>query len=78
MDLRCTIDTDLEFWNPLNSRTLKPTSSVPKYKTEYNILELKFPAELEETLPSNFEAIFPTISGGRHSKYASGCNLIYS
>ncbi len=78
MDLRCTIDTNIEYWDPQNSRTLKPQPTVPRYRTEYNILELKFPAELEESLPSNFESVFPIISGGRHSKYATGCNLIYS
>lgn len=78
MDLRCTIDCDLHFWDPRDSHTLKPQFHTPKYITEYDILELKFPADLENNLPSNFEAVFPGVSVGRHSKYAVGCSLIYA
>jgi hypothetical protein len=77
MDLRCTIDTDLKFWDPRDSHTLKPQQWIPEYPTEHNVLELKFPADLEKKLPSNFEAIFPGITSGRHSKYAIGCSMVH-
>ncbi len=75
-NLRCTIDTNLKFWKPLNVNLLNK-KRVFSYNTEYGVLEMKFPHNDKRISNEKFNDLINYITPSRHSKYSVGCNLIY-
>ena len=78
IDLRCTIDSDLKFWDPMDGwLTLNSKFSQASYPMEYGIMEMKFGPEIYDLISNTSEPLFQKLSSGRHSKYAVGLGIIH-
>ena len=78
IDLRCTIDSDLKFWDPMDGwLTLSSEFSQASYPMEYGIMEMKFGPEVYDLISNTPEPLFQKVSSGRHSKYAVGLGIIH-
>ena len=78
IDLRCTIDSGLTFWDPIDGWwTLNSEFSPASYPMEYGVLEMKFEPDVYDLVANGLESLFQKVSSGRHSKYAVGRAIIH-
>lgn len=78
IDLRCTVDSDLKFWDPMDGwLALNSEFNQASYPMEYGIVEIKFEPEVYDLISSTSEPLFEKLSSGRHSKYAVGRGIIH-
>ena len=77
LDLRCTIDNNLIYWDITNNNSMKYSESnwIP-HIMEYSVLEIKCDPETYRKISTSFEPFFQSITMGRHSKYAVGLSLV--
>tara|TARA_B100000809_G_C15105326_1_gene518507 strand:+ start:1346 stop:2041 length:696 start_codon:yes stop_codon:yes gene_type:complete len=78
IDLRCTIDSDLKFWDPMDGwLTLNSEFNQASYPMEYGIMEMKFGPEIYDLISNTPDPLLQKVSSGRHSKYAIGLGIIH-
>ena len=71
--IRATIDSSIAYASP--GINILDVGNMPMYMPEYNVLELKYPQDIDDDLVGlNFDDI--DITPGRHSKYAVGLNTV--
>ena len=71
--IRATIDSSIAYASP--GINILDVGNMPMYMPEYNVLELKYPQDIDDDLAGlNFDDI--DITPGRHSKYAVGLNTV--
>ncbi len=75
--LRCTLDSNLIFWDPTGGLTLGFEPNSRSYLMEYGVMEMKFDSDVYEVIANGLEPLFQMMSSGRHSKYAAGVGMIY-
>ena len=77
IDLRCTLDSDLIFWDPISGLMLEQEMKTGFYLMEYGVMEMKFDSDVYNIIANGFEPLFQIVSSGRHSKYSVGTGMIH-